>query len=625
MIIYGGAKSKFLDDVLDGDIDNKLKDNLKEKMGITVSKNEARSWINSLKHMHAVLSTSDIPDDVGVSLEYNIPHSSKRIDMILTGRDELKNHIAVVIELKQWEKGEEVIDQDGIVRTYLGGNERTTTHPSCQVWDYVRSIERYNAAVQDERIGLHPCVCLHNYEICDNDPLKNDIYVKYYSLAPIFGKHDSKKLREFIKQYIKVGDPELQTMYYIENGKIRPSKSLQDELIAMLEGNESFIMIDEQKVIYEEILNRAKFIEEKDGKEVMIIEGGPGTGKSVLAINLLVKLTENSKSVSYVTKNSAPRNVYSAKLKGYKTKNYIDNMFKSSGSFCNTTSEDFDILLVDESHRLNEKSGLFSKGENQIMEIIRASKLSVFFIDEDQRVTAKDIGTIDEIKKHAENAGAKISTMKLESQFRCDGSDGYVAWLDNVLELRNTANYDAPSNYVFKVFDDPCEMRAAIEEKNGNNKSRMVAGYCWNWISKDVGSFDEMDVTIPEYGFGMQWNLNTTSTWSIDEGSIEQIGCIHTCQGLEFDYVGVIIGDDLRFENGKVITDQTKRAKTDKSLYGLGSRYPDPIERAEIADKIIRNTYKVLMTRGMKGCFVYCTDKELANYLKRRSPSFKEI
>ena len=199
-------------------------------------------------------------------------------------------------------------------------------------------------------------------------------------------------------------------------------------------------------------------------------------------------------------------------------------------------------------------------------------KFSIFFIDENQRVTLKDNGSIDEIKNMQRYYDAGIYKMELKSQFRCDGSDGYLAWLDNVLEIRETANFDLDTKYDFKVFDNPNELRKAIVEKNKiNNKSRLVAGYCWDWINEGKNKTDVHDITIPEYDFAMSWNLGNSSTWAIDKESINEIGCIHTCQGLEFDYVGVIIGDDLRFEDGHIVTDYTKRAKTDQSLKGINN------------------------------------------------------
>ena len=438
----------------------------------------------------------------------------------------------------------------------------------------------------------------------------------------MFIKNDVEKLRNFIKKYIKYGDDK-ETLYMIENGKIRPSKSLQDVLTDMLNGNEEFKLVDEQNGVYEQAIYMAKESYKDGKKRVLIVKGGPGTGKSVLAINLLVKLTKANMVCSYVTKNSAPRNIYEAKLSGDFKKTIISNLFKGSGSFVEAIENEYDVLIVDEAHRLNAKSGLFQNmGENQIKEIIKASKFSIFFIDESQRVTLKDIGSIDEIKKYIKQSGAEEQIMELESQFRCNGSNGYISWVDDVLEIRRTANYDGfdGSDYKIKICDTPNEVRDFIfEENKKDNKSRLVAGYCWDWIKEGKNKTNVYDITIPEHNFAMSWNLGNSQTWAIDPESVNEIGCIHTAQGLEFEYIGVIIGEDLRYEDGRIITDITKRAKTDQSIRGIKKLSDENPEKAnKIADEIIKNTYRTLMTRGQKGCYIFCIDKNLSDYLKKR-------
>ena len=428
-----------------------------------------------------------------------------------------------------------------------------------------------------------------------------------------------KNFEAFIKKFIRKGDQN-NLIYQIENGRIRPSKSLQDALNNMLKGNEEFIMIDEQKVFFEEAFHLAMEAVKTDTKQVMIVEGGPGTGKSVLAINLLVKLIDQGLVTMYVTKNSAPRHIYSTKLKGDFKKSHIDNLFKGSGSFTEVDDNEFDVLIIDEAHRLNEKSGMFrNKGENQVKELIKGSKFTIFFIDENQKVTLSDIGSVDLIKQYAKQFKADIISCELTSQFRCDGSDGYIAWLDDVLQIRNTANMnDLGMDYDIRLYDDPNEMLAEIERLNErNNKSRVMAGYCWEWPKKNRQDVNHHDISIPEHDFGISWNIE--NTWAIENSSVREAGCIHTAQGLEFDYVGVIIGDDMRYENGEIITDHTKRAKTDQSLRGIkGIAKEDPEKAHILADPIIRNTYRTLMTRGQKGCFVFCTDPALQAYLKER-------
>ncbi|RZK26113.1 MAG: DUF2075 domain-containing protein, partial [Flavobacterium sp.] len=432
----------------------------------------------------------------------------------------------------------------------------------------------------------------------------------------LFLKGDAVKLRDFIKQFVKHGD-DRKIMYRIDHGNIRPSKMLADSMVGMLKGQPEFIMIDDQKVIYETALQLAGKANINQ-KEVLIVKGGPGTGKSVVAINLLVELTKRGLLAKYVSKNAAPRAVYESKLTGTLRKTVISNMFGGSGAYIETDANQFDTLIVDEAHRLNEKSGLYgNNGLNQIKEIIDASQSTVFFIDEDQRIHLKDIGSIETIRSWAGAAGANVHEMELSSQFRCAGSDGYISWLDHILQIRETANTTLEGiQYDFKVFDSPSDLRNAIIEKNNiNNKARMVAGYCWDWKSKSNPSLN--DVVIPEYDFGMQWNLLTDgSLWIISPQSVNQIGCIHTCQGLEVDYIGVIIGDDLIVRDGQVITNPYKRSKNDSSVRGFKKLLVDsPFEGAKTIDLIIKNTYRTLMTRGMKGCFIYCTDQETSSYL----------
>lgn len=566
--------------------------------------------------MQQVLSRDYFPNDLQVAVEYQIPQTSKRVDFLIGGSDENEQEHVIVIELKQWTEATKT-NTDGVVTAFTGGSLRAVAHPSYQAYSYAKIIESFNATVQDESIGLHPCAYLHNYREDKLDEVTAPIYHEIIDIAPLYIKSEAEKLQAFINKYIKKA-PNGDLLYKIDNGRLRPSKALQDTIVSMINGNEEFVMVDEQKIVYEAVKNLVKKSQEDNQKYTVIVEGGPGTGKSVVAIQLLADLiTNNNLTVSYVTKNAAPRNVYFEKLKQGKAKNnFVKALFKGSGSFYDCPSNVYDCLIVDESHRLNKKSGLFqNKGENQIKEIIEASKVSVFFIDEDQVVTAKDIGSVAEISYWAKQLGSKLykgEQYKLSSQFRCNGSDGYIAFIDDVLGIRQTANADGfDVDYDIRLFDNPCEMREALREKNRiNNKARMIAGYCYEWISKNNPTL--YDIVLP-CGFEATWNYNNTSTWAIDEESFEQVGCIHTSQGLEFDYIGVIIGKDLRYLNGKVITDESKRARTDQSLRGINN--PDCLVDA---DEIIRNTYKTLLTRGQKGCYIYCEDEQLKEYLRNR-------
>lgn len=613
MIVYQSSKEGFLKDVLSNDIHSIIQSAYYERLGRGTSRYEVLSWSNSLMYMNNLLIDKEIPDNAGISIEFEIPLGSKRIDFIITGQNEERKDQVIIIELKQWSKAV-LTDRDGIVRTSFHSGETDTTHPSYQAWSYTETLQNFSQAVEEENISLIPCAYLHNYK--PDDVITNSFYDPYTQKAPVFLQPDAIKLREFIKTYVKYGDDK-DILYQIENGRIRPSKQLADCVESMLKGNTEFVMIDDQKVAYEYAMAMAK-LAKPDKKLVLIVEGGPGTGKSVVAINLLVTLNKMRMNARYVSKNAAPRDVYSVKLKQSFSKNVIDNLFTGSGKFCNTKANVFDALIVDEAHRLNLKSGIFENyGENQVLEIINAAKFSVFFVDDNQRIHIKDIGNKKRIEEWARSKNAIVRHLKLSSQFRCNGSDGYLAWIDNTLQINDTANIKlSQDDFDFRIFTDPNELRKTIEEKNKfNNKSRMVAGYCWDWKSKKDPS--KTDVIIEKFNFGMKWNLSNNTPWIIGETSINEIGCIHTCQGLELDYVGVIVGDDIIYRNGKIVTQVGKRSGGDRSVIGINKLLRENRPEAErIAEEIIKNTYRTLMTRGMKGCYVYFCDKELEAYFQ---------
>lgn len=617
MIIYQASKSQFLHHALRDDIEDVVSRQYRSATGHGVGPSEIQAWKHSLLEMAKVLGDDEIPGDAGVAIEYQLPQSSKRIDFVITGEDAFARTKVIIVELKQWSESRRS-EKDAIVWARRGGRagEREGTHPSYQAWSYAAYLQDFNAAVQDGAMTLQPCAYLHNHP--RDGEIDHPHYRAHLERAPLFLARERAKLQAFIREHVRHGDRK-GALYAIENGRIRPSKLLIDSVAGLLQGKPEFVLIDDQKVAHESILQADARAAQK--KQVVIVQGGPGTGKSVIAINLLGALIARKRNVRYVSKNAAPRAVYEAKLTGTFTKTRISNLFCGSGAFVNDEADTYDTLIVDEAHRLNEKSGLYRNlGDNQVKELIRAARCTVFFVDDDQRVTLLDIGHTEELRRHARELGAEVTELELSSQFRCNGSDGYLAWLDHTLDIRETANPTLDTaEYDFRVFDNPADLHALIELKNqANNRSRVVAGYCWKWPSKkDPAAWD---IEMPAFGYQRRWNLDKDgSLWIVTPGSVEQVGCIHTCQGLELDYVGVIIGPDLAYRAGRIVTDATKRASSDQSVKGLKTMLKDERERAHaLADAIVKNTYRTLMTRGMKGCYVYCTDAALAEYLRSR-------
>lgn len=615
MIVYQGLIKDFHQDVINGIIADRIEDGFKKHGYYHNNPAEHRSFVNSLPQLDGVFDSSfGVNQDLTVAIEFQIPLTAKRIDFIICGKDENDNKNAVIIELKQWEDIK-LTNKKDLVITYVAKAYREEPHPSYQAYSYAKTIENFNETVQKNNISLYPCAFLHNFKESNREKIENDRYKEIIEEAPIFLQRDRKKLADFIKKYVSKPDGG-KVLYDIERGKIKPSISLQDELYKMMKGNDSFNLLDEQKVAYETILEIIRENINDNLKHTLIVQGGPGTGKSVIAIKLLSALIKEGLNTIYTSKNQAPREVYFKKLANndYR-KSYLHNLFKGSGTFVNSNENDFDCILADEAHRLMRFSGLYGNmGENQIKEIIHASKVSVFFIDEDQRVTSKDIGSIEEIEYWAEKLHSKIhigENLKLTSQFRCNGSDVYLAFLDNLLQIRPTANRTFEiDDYDIKVFDNPKVMMDELRVKNKvNNKSRMLAGYCYNWTSKKEAS--AYDIIIGD-DFKAQRNFSNTSTWAIDENSFDQVGCIHTCQGLEFDYVGVIIGKDLIYRNGKVLANPSARAKSDQSLKG----FKNDSNHQTDCEIIIKNTYRTLLTRGQKGCYIFCEDKALSEHIK---------
>ena len=617
MIIYQANKRQFLRHALRDDIEDVVSRHFRHATGHGASPAEVRAWKHSLLEMAKVLGDDEIPEDAGVAIEYQLPQSSKRIDFLITGEDAGARSMVIIVELKQWSASRRS-EKDAIVWARRGGAtaEREGPHPSYQAWSYAAYLQDFNAAVQDGDMALQPCAYLHNHP--RDGEIDHAHYQAHLARAPLFLARERARLQAFIREHVRHGDRK-GALYAIENGRIRPSKLLIDSVAGLLQGKPEFVLIDDQKLVHETIL--AVDARADARKQVVIVQGGPGTGKSVVAINLLGTLIGRGRNARYVSKNAAPRAVYEARLAGAFTKTRISNLFSGSGAFVNDASDTYDTLIVDEAHRLNEKSGLYRNlGENQVKELIQASRCTIFFVDDDQRVTLLDIGHTEELRRQAQALGAEVTELALASQFRCNGSDGYLAWLDHTLGIRETANPTLDtSEYDFRVLDSPAELHDLIVRKNrASNRARVVAGYCWTWPSKrDPAAWD---IEMEAFDYRRRWNLDKDgSLWIVTPGSVEQVGCIHTCHGLELDHVGVIIGPDLVYRDGQVVTDASQRASSDQSVKGLKQlRKSDPGRAQALADTIVKNTYRTLMTRGMKGCYVYCTDAPLAAYLRSR-------
>lgn len=620
MIVYEDSKKGFVEDVKSNCIADRIADKIREHGINAGQEREYVSWQNSLQSMRNIVDDNEIDDDVKIAIEYSIPLTSKRVDFIISGADSDNHDNVVLVELKQWQKAE-VVDDDMhyCVKTFVGGNDRIVCHPSYQAYSYSCFIRNYSQTVLDKGINLVPCAYLHNYDPKFKPNLSNSIYREWVGEAPFFVRDEAEVFSAFIKKYVTRKSSDGDLLYKIDHGRLKPTKALQDSLASMVKGNKEFMLLDEQAVCYDMCLKTMAKCKEDGRKRTIIIQGGPGTGKSVLAVNLLMEYISKSLNASYVTKNSAPRKAFLSLLTNSDAKKLVNikQLFRSPFGLSNVPCNTYDCLIVDEAHRLVKKMYGDWNGENQVKECISASLLSIFLLDEDQAVTNKDIGSVDEIRKWCVALGSILKMPEeanLVSQFRCNGSDAYIQFVDDVLQRNGeSVSVDLSElNFDFRVFDNASDLREALRKKNSvNNKSRMVAGYCYDWNVKHCRG--EYDILLPG-GFRAKWNLENDDIWAINPESFEEVGCIHTAQGLEFDYVGVLIGKDLRYDtnSGNVITDKSRISKDDKSS---GIRSSNDAQ----ARRLILNTYKTLLTRGQKGCYVYCEDQALSEYMKRKA------
>lgn len=617
MIIYEANKEEFFNHVRTNQISNEIKQNFIKKGFSIGNDREIASWNNSLNFMKNVLDSNDIPEDVYIAIEYKIPLSAKRIDFIISGLDQNNRKNIIIVELKQWQKVS-LTNKDDMVLTYLNNKDREVLHPSYQALQYKYLLNSFNEELNSGNIQCFSCSYLHNMEKENNSSLIDITIFKYVNDCPVYFKEDYDTLQKKIIQLTKGGKGK-EILYEVENGKIVPAKKLIDVVGKIISGSNEYLLIDSQKEIFAKIISEAH-----NENNVYIINGNPGTGKSVVAINLLSKLLSLKLNTIFSAPNAAYRNVIKKQLQNYcketKEKILIDNLFKGSSSFFEAQENLYDWVIVDEAHRLKGKGTYMYKGENQVEDIIKASKNVVFFVDENQIIRNNDIGTNQNIIDIAKKYNKQIhygNEWLLETQFRCSGSDGYINAIDNILQINETANFylDDNKDYDFRICDTPEQMQSLIQERinHGNKNSRILAGFAWKWETKKK-SLDELiyehDIKIGNWS--IPWNYNDSQMlWAIRDDGIMQAGCIHTCQGLEFDYCGVIIGQDLEIniDNNKLIANYDNY-KDETGKKGLKNNI-------EQLTKLIKNIYKVLLTRGQKGTYVYICDDNLRQYFKK--------
>ena len=652
-VLYSETQAQFARDVERNIVYQKMLHSAQQS-GIHSSENEIASWTNNAPHISKILYDAEVSDSY-VTFEFLVPFSRKRIDCVIYGIGVDGNMNVIHIELKQWSnKGVTLADCDGNfnaeeklddtifnVTAYTGHANRIVAHPSQQVKGYQGYLSNFIEVISNKELHLTGLAYCYNYlKVDPKHPsyLYDEKYKDLLEQYPTYAKDQKPELVEKLGLLLKNGDG-LSVFNKMMASPIRPSKKLLNEVSTMIEqGNAgTFSLIEDQIVARNMILNKIRPMlkasnEDEIHKSVIIVKGGPGTGKTVIALHILAELAKLTKNghgfnVQYATK-SKPL------LEGvrHQVRPGTRMLFQNVLSYIPASTEEnaVDVLLIDEAHRIQKSPNhQYTKAWQRtdlsmVDTIIRSAKVTVFFIDDRQAIRGMEIGSAEMIREAAERWNASVDECELKSQFRCNGSDNYLDWIEQVLYNKEVTSSFNTEDFDLQLFDDPQEMYNRLVEQNEKpgQTARIMAGFCWPWSTNVVDGDLVKDVRIGD--FAMPWETHDKVPyqqltkkypkwfeWAYKPLGFEQVGCIYTAQGFEFDYAGVIIGPDLKYSEllGEVVTDK--------------SECKDPVLRRNIGeatmsfDDYVRNIYRVLLSRGMKGCYLYVVDIPLRNHIRK--------
>jgi hypothetical protein len=614
MRLYEGTIKEFSNDVIHNRIADILRDNFVSYYRRLPLEPEFRSWQQSLNFLNNAFTYSALINNK-IIVEYELPYSTRRIDVLVFGKNNANKDSVVLMELKQW-SNEHVYDcehEGNIILDFFGKKE--VAHPCLQVEGYHFDLQDFLLIFNDDDpVQLNSCAYCHNYSNQKENILSLPKFHKFTKTFPLFLKEEVRELGLYLQERLKNNNG-LEVFNRFLNSPVRPSKRLLDHTGDMIHKQQIFTLIDDQIAAYNAIMSRAKQLSKTSTKSIIVVKGGPGTGKSVIALEVMGELMRQGKVVYHATGSSAFTNTL-RKIVGRRA----SNLFKFFFSFTQHKENEIDVLICDEAHRIRSDSNdygvprQFRSKNPQVDDLIKPAKLSIFFIDEFQIVRPKEIGSIELIKRSASKFGVKdadIAEFELRTQFRCSGSDAYLQWLDKLLEIRESDINAFDAKMEFRIFDTPQDLKRTIDEKNRHkeNSARIVAGFCWKWSEPNLDGSLVKDVQIGD--FKMPWEKKDEFwKWATDPSGMEQVGTVYTAQGFEFDYIGVIFGTDLVWRNDKGWISIPDNSFDNQVLRG----------NQKLTDHL-KHVYRVLMSRAHKGVYVYFMDKETETFFKNKFES----
>ncbi|MFH9469059.1 DNA/RNA helicase domain-containing protein [Streptomyces clavifer] len=605
---------------LEGTLALHLMENFQHTHGYRPGASEVRSWERSLPALTGALLDAGL-DDVEMLIEYSLPLTSKRADVILAGVHPSTGEPSyVVVELKQWSQA--WAEEEDPLLCRIDAYPRPVLNPIEQVRGYCSYLLSFNGALERTPEAVAGVAFLHNateFGISSLREVPEDLQGRMYTAEQRGAFLDF--LRSRLAPKTGAGAADL-----LVQGRTRPSKQLMAVAAAEVRDREQFILLDEQRIAYELVLSAVRKAKRSNHKQVVVVTGGPGSGKSVIALSLLGELYRRGDTALHAT-GSASFTKTMRKVAGAR-KPEVQKLFMYFNSFMDAEPNDLDVLICDEAHRLRKTSAnRYTKASlrtdrPQVAELIDAARVPVFLLDQHQVVRPGEMGTKEQIKDAAAAKGLECVVVELDSQFRCGGSEAYVKWVANLLGLEgNEPTVWEPDGKVrLLTADSPQELEDFLvtrrEEGEGKKyDARMAAGYCWKWTTKITSEMSELPRDVVIGTWSRPWNVPGDRSlfgappaplWANDPAGFGQVGCVYTAQGFEYDWSGVIMGPDLVWRTDRWVVDRT--ASKDPIFT---KATPD----AEV-NRLIRNTYKVLLTRGMVGTMIYSTDPETRDKLR---------
>jgi DUF2075 family protein len=506
---------------------------------------------------------------------------------------------------------------------FLGQRERDVLHPSRQVGNYKRYLQDVHTTFSEGAVLLSACSYLHNMQFVPASALFDGRFGTLLNEYPIYTGDQAEGLADHLLGRLPVGDDGF-VLDQVLKGRYHPHKRLLEHTARVIKREPAFVLLDEQQVAFNDIVGTVRERQRSAQQSIFLIRGGPGTGKSVIAVNLLAELSHEG----FVAKHATGSKAFTENLRRVVGPRAAAQFGYFNG-FANAESEAFDVLICDEAHRIRETShSRFTPAAErsdlpQIEQLIRAAKVSVFFIDDLQVVRPGEVGSSEMIQETAARLGIPMVEHELETYFRCGGSEAFVGWVENTLELRQTPYvlWDPSDDFDFDVVDSPSELEGLVRmQAQSGVTSRLSAGFCWKWSDPLPDGRLVRDVSIGEWA--MPWNakpdagklglgIPKSNYWASDPRGIDQVGCVYTAQGFEYDFAGVIWGPDLVWRPRKGWIGQPEYSQ-DTVVKRAAKR--DPV----LFTDLVKHTYRVLLTRGLRGCAIFFEDDQTRDFILSR-------